>query len=298
MLWFAVPAGVAACAHYAIVNIDSIFLGRLSVQEMAAASIAFNITDFLTKLYSPSAYSLTALVAQAVGAGNPTLAGNWLQLVLGLVLAITVPSAVAYYFGTRWVASTFFSADDQVARLAQQFNGIYCIATVMMGVLMVLKQFASGLQHTTGPMIATLCTVILNVIFNQVFVFGIPGYCAGLGFVGSPLASTCAITAQLLIMTGFTFGYKRLHLEKHTWDGWEKESFRADRVCRFAQLAVKLSCGAMLEKSGTTGLIALVAILGPHALAAETIVFRLRDLCCSVFSGFFGALQVHALLCS
>ena len=96
---FALPGGIASCAHNAIVTIDSVFLSHLSVNDMAGASLAFNITDALVKLYAPSAYNLTPLVAQAVGAGNPRLAGNWLQLVLGLLCLDLVPSPTTVLVG-------------------------------------------------------------------------------------------------------------------------------------------------------------------------------------------------------
>ena len=46
--------------------------------------------------------------------------------------------------------------------------------------------------------IVAVCAIPLNIGFNQFFIYG-AGSWKGLGFIGSPLASTATATMQLLI---------------------------------------------------------------------------------------------------
>ena len=45
-----------------------------------------------------SGYVLNGLCAQAIGAHNPKLAGNWLQLALGVCTCLCIPAIICYFF--------------------------------------------------------------------------------------------------------------------------------------------------------------------------------------------------------
>lgn len=59
--------------------------------------------------------------------------------------------------------------------------------------------FAPQAQNIVLPgTIVAVCAIPLNVGFNQLFIYGV-GSWKGLGFVGSPIASTMTATVQLLL---------------------------------------------------------------------------------------------------
>ena len=228
---FAVPASVSRVAGGVVANTDTVYLGHVGSAEQAAASLAFNITGLFSFMYGGCCFVQTSLVSQAIGAKNPHLAGVWLQITMSVVLAIAIPSAAFFFFGTHYVVS-LLSPDPEVADDAMAFNRIYWAYTLIAAVNLTLIQFAAGLSENTGALLGTVCTVILNVAFNQIFIYGIYGW-EGLGFVGSPLASTCAMACQLVVFVAYSFGWKRIHLETGAWEGLKWTAYRRDRLDTF-----------------------------------------------------------------
>merc|ERR1719230_652893 len=73
--------------------------------------------------------------------------------------------------------------------------------------------------------VCTVITVVLNIAFNYVFIYGytICGiFIGGWGFVGSPIATVTSSWLQLILFTTYCFGIKKHHSEY--WGGWDKEN--------------------------------------------------------------------------
>ncbi len=73
-------------------NIDTAFLGHLGTNQLAGSSLAFCVMSIVSFFVWAPAYSLNSLCSQAIGAGNPKLAGNWFQL------RIHTPPASPFFF--------------------------------------------------------------------------------------------------------------------------------------------------------------------------------------------------------
>jgi len=293
MLTFAIPLAIGVSARNMIYNIDTIYLGHIGVTQLAGASLAMNLTEMFGELYFSSCFTLTALTGQAVGCGNPSLAGNWMQLCMGIILSIVIPSCFFYVFCTHEVV-LMLTGDVAVAHAAQEFNQIYWVGALFLALNFVLRQYAVGLKDNIGPMMGAIATVFINLGLNQALVFGIPaiGF-GGFGFHGSPLATCIALFLQMAIFVTYSFGWKRVHIQQRAWPGLTLKSFRPNRVKSFLELAVPSTIGAVLEKVGLTTLTFLAPQLGEDATAAMQIMFNIQVLFSATFGGFSVATQVR-----
>jgi len=293
MLTFAIPLAIGVSARNMIYNIDTIYLGHIGVTQLAGASLAMNLTEMFGELYFSSCFTLTALTGQAVGCGNPSLAGNWMQLTMGIILAIVIPSCIFYVTCTHEVV-LYLTGDVAVAHAAQEFNSIYWVGALFLALNFVLRQYAVGLKDNIGPMMGAIITVVLNLVLNQALVFGIPsiGF-KGFGFHGSPLATSIALFMQMAIFVSYSFIWKKVHIKQRAWPGLSLKSFRPNRVKSFMELAVPSTIGAVLEKVGLTTLTFLAPQLGENATAAMQIMFNIQVLFSATFGGFSVATQVR-----
>eukprot|EP00658_Telonema_sp_P-2_P021328 TRINITY_DN18492_c0_g1_i2.p1 TRINITY_DN18492_c0_g1~~TRINITY_DN18492_c0_g1_i2.p1 ORF type:complete len:301 (-),score=59.40 TRINITY_DN18492_c0_g1_i2:165-1067(-) len=237
-------------------------------------------------------FTLTALVGQAVGVGNPAQAGNWTMLCLMIVMSISGLNSVYFYYGTHYTVE-HLSPEPDVVTMATEFNRVYWLGTVFLALNLVLRQYANGLSESTGPMIGAMTTIGLNLCFNQWLIYGIDGWFHGLGFIGSAWATTCALGSQLVIFCAYSFGYKQIHREKRAWAGFDWSAFRADRIMTFIALAFPATIGAMTEKMGVMSLSFLSPRLGNKATDCMMILFNLQVLSSSAFLGCGVALQVR-----
>ena len=179
-----------------VFNVDAIYLGHIGTKQMAGASLALDLTEMTCELFSSAAYTLIPLVSQAVGTGKPEVAGQWAQLTMAAVMMVAIPLAIFYFTCTHAVVS-LFSPDPEVADFARQFNHVYAFGILVLAASMVMRSYLNGLMETTGPVVSTISVVVLNIVFNQLFIFGLPGWFGGLGFIGSPLATTASMIVQV-----------------------------------------------------------------------------------------------------
>ena len=141
--------------------------------------------------------ALIALTSQAIGAGNPRLAGVWLQTsVLAITLA-SLPIGAVWWFTEDILSLAGDSGPGpHVTQLAGQFARWSLIWIMPDAAFSAFCQWLNG-QQLVRP------TILINVVFvgfnfgaNILLVHGALGW-DGLGFIGSPIA-----TAITKIMRG------------------------------------------------------------------------------------------------
>jgi MATE family multidrug resistance protein len=96
ILRLAIPALGALAIDPLLTLVDTAFVARVGVDELAALGVDTAILGFVFFGFNFLAYATTPLVAQALGRGNQTEARRWvgdafvLAALLGLVAAIVV----------------------------------------------------------------------------------------------------------------------------------------------------------------------------------------------------------------
>jgi MATE family multidrug resistance protein len=103
-----VPVALTTLCRTAVYTTDIAYLGHLGVNQLSGAGLANAWMQFGGVFVWSSAYALNSVCSQAIGAGNPKLAGIWLQLALGMVVALSIP-AIAAHFWTGEVRSAWIN---------------------------------------------------------------------------------------------------------------------------------------------------------------------------------------------
>ncbi|KAF0712776.1 Aste57867_4681 [Aphanomyces stellatus] len=140
---------------------------------------------------------------------------------------------------------------------------------------------------------ATFCscfTMVLNIVFNQVFIYGAFGW-KGLGFIGSPLATVCSTIIQLLLFVTYTMVIKGYH--KKYWGGWTWECVKKERVQVFLALAIPMGASSVVDWASATVAGAFSGYLGPNIAASQAVMNGLFGVANSCLGGFSGATQIR-----
>lgn len=119
--WFiqSLPVVVATTCRVGLSVIDTGFLGHLSTEALAAASIASTIMFIMMNGISGAAACINALGAQCYGAGNKKLVGVWLQISVVVCSVAAVPAIVLFMFIDPMLAPIIPEAE--VRQLAGEF---------------------------------------------------------------------------------------------------------------------------------------------------------------------------------
>ena len=96
----------------------------------------------------------------------------------------------------------------------------------------------------------------INVVLNQLLIYGVDYSLFGgkihiqfdgLGFIGSPLATTCSLTFQLLLFSVYAVWYKRYPTKAGAWGGFQCSSFSMERIVNFFKVIGPMMIGDATE---------------------------------------------------
>lgn len=286
------PVALSTLCRLVIINTDTAFLGHLGTKELTAASFGNTWNQFLSNIAFAPGYALNSLGSQAIGAGNPKLAGVWLQLAIFITTIICIPVLVGYLF-TKPVIALMVDSDG-VPELAQEFNHVSILVLWPMVMYMIIRQYFQSMQIVTPAMVVSGLTVGVNYLMNYLFV-PLDGPFRW-GLKGSPFATFISMLFQIGCFTLYTMVIKGYH--KPYWGGWSWDFLEKSRVARFSKMVIPMAIGIVLENSGLQLISFSTGRIGTKdtreaLIAGNAILASLWGVLWSLYWGCGLALQVR-----
>ena len=202
LLALGIPMALTQLIAFAVYTIDVLMIGRISPEDLAAASLGTVIYFALWMVGSGPVMAVAPLVSQALGANqNDTRdvrrsvrMALWaifmLFPVVLVALALTEPVALA------------LGQDPAVSKkagayvLALAFGWPFALGT------MVLRNFLAALEKTKIPMVLAGMATLINAGLNYLLIFGKFGF-PRLELVGAGIASSLSYTTGFLLFVAY-----------------------------------------------------------------------------------------------
>ena len=267
-LTLAIPLAAAQVAQAAVGFVDTLMMGRLGAETLAAGGLAAISFQLLLAVVGGLAMAVGPLVAQAYGAGQRDQVealvrqGFWLSLVLslpmmavlsqldGVLLTLGQPAAIATltapYF--QWILWGAFPA--------------VCFT--------MLRGYASALSQAQVVIVIVLVGTAFNIAGNYALGFGKWGFPAmGLGGLG--LASGLSYWLMFGLFLIYTLRQPTLKVYRF-WRRWYRVQPRL--LGRMAAMGGEIAITIALEFGLFAVVTFLMGILGPEVLAAHQTVYQ------------------------
>jgi MATE family multidrug resistance protein len=250
---------------------DVLLMGRLGATQLAAATLALNLTFtfniFLLGLITASAPMMATALGQRSNAVRDVRrtfrAGVWLILL-----------AMPPYWLVLWHVGPIMRAFGQSAELAEQgqtFLRAYMWCTAPWLLFQLLRNFMSALERPRVVLWLSLSGIALNFLLSWSLIFGHFGLPA-LGLAGGGLGSTLTwliICGALVCVATFNRHFRRFYLFGRWW------RFDGQRTAAMIRLGWPIGATMALEM----GVFALAAYfmgwLGAPAVAAHAVALQL-----------------------
>jgi MATE family multidrug resistance protein len=247
--------------------VDTFMVARLGAAAVAGVGTGFEIVFFIISILSAIDIGATVLVSQAIGAGERRRANHLARqaIVWGLLLA--VPVSVGMYVAAPSIIGLFGTEPD-VAEAATTYLQITAATSVALFLSFVCGAVLRGAGDSRTPLAAAVIANIVNVAVAYVLIFGHLGFPA-LGVAGSAIgaASGRGIGAAYML---FAMARRRKAISLHGGWGWRPEFPIARQLLT---LGVPAAVEQVLSAGAFMTLIAVVAMIGTSALAAQQIAF-------------------------
>ena len=268
------PLILANLTQQLIQATDVLLMGRLGATQLAAATLALNLTFTFNLLMLGLVIASSPMMATALGQRFNAVrdvrrtfrAGLWL-------LAFTLPP----YWLVLWHVGDFmraFGESEELAVQGQTFLRAYMWATAPWLLFQLMRNFVSALERPRVVFWLSLGGIGLNALLSWSLIFGHLGLPA-LGLVGGGLGSTLTwliMCAALLCYVLSDRQFRRFHLFGRFW-GFDRE-----RTMAMVRLGWPIGVTMALEM----GVFALAAYfmgwIGAPAVAAHAVALQIAAL--------------------
>jgi multidrug resistance protein, MATE family len=208
LLILAGPIVVNQLGQIGMTTADTIMVGPLGAQPLAAAGLGSALHHFALILSTGVVMGMVPLVTQAFGAGNVVqcrrvfVQGCWLALLL------SVPVSLFCVVGRE--VSLILGQDAVIAELTGGYMRALALGIPPALLFVAARQYLEGMGHATAPMIMTFIGLALNIAANRAFIYGVGDWIPAMGVVGSGWATTLVRWAMLAMVVVFLSGHRTL----------------------------------------------------------------------------------------
>ncbi|KAJ1940717.1 ethionine resistance protein [Linderina macrospora] len=259
-----VPLALSYFCQNSFVFISMLSVGRLGVNELAAASLSVMIINFTINMPCVGlACALETFCGTAfTGSKDKTQVGFHTQRGLVAVTLQLVPMAILFMFIDPLLE--MIGQTEQVAALCGVFLRVWLLGSWPLVAFECLKRFvqAQGIMQAGTWVMTVVCPI--HIIASQQLVWSDR---FGLGFVGAPLAT---VLTNWLLFFGLV-GYIACSKAKEAWGGLTLSCI--DGIWEFYRLAIPsaamMACSWSVFELVTFG----SSIFGPVSLAAQACIF-------------------------
>jgi MATE family multidrug resistance protein len=253
--------------HTLVGAVDTFLVARLGAAAVAGVGTGFEFVFFIIAILSAIDIGATVLVSQAIGAGEQERADYLARQAIVWGLVLSVPVSIGMFFGAPTIIGLFGTEPD-VADAAITYLRIIAATSVTLLLSFVCGAVLRGAGDSRTPLAAAAIANIVNVAVAYTLILGHFGF-PRLEVAGSATGAAAgrAIGAAFMLIV-MVYGTKAISL-RGKW-GWRPKV----KVAReLLTLGVPAALEQVLSSGGFMTLLAVVALIGTPALAAQQIAF-------------------------
>lgn len=275
-IWrLSLPVLLTNLLQTSVTVIDTYMVGRLGPLAIAAVGMSNTLRLMLLITVLSVSGGAMSLVAQAKGGRDRhrislvTRQGIVSGILLSILLAI-----VGFLLAPVLLSAMENGGQDEVIELSMQYLVIIFLGTPFLALNIIMDRLMQGAGDTFTPLLLTIGTVVLNVLFNYIFIFGwgaIPSY----GLVGAAIGTVLARVVVVII--GFIIFYSGRNVIQILAGSWRPNW---PMVKDILSIGVPSGIQGILRHTG--GLVAIGIVtateLGTYGAAVLAICWQVESL--------------------
>ncbi|MCB9664207.1 MAG: MATE family efflux transporter [Alphaproteobacteria bacterium] len=273
------PLVVAQLGWITLGLVDSLMLGRVSTQVLAAGVLGHTWSFSLLVFGRGTVFGLDPLVTQAHGAEDRHAFDR--ALAHGAVLAALLAMPITALHLVAAPVLTWLGQPEALVPFASEYAAVVGLSVLPTLLELVLRQGLQARERMMPSMWVALVGNVLNVPLNLVLIWG-AGSWDGLGAIGAAWATTAVRIAMFLAILVFAHQDARALLRGLVQVRWA-------RLRAVAALSTPIGLQQALEVGGFSLATIIVGWQGEDAVAAHTVALNLSATAFMVPLGISGA---------
>jgi putative MATE family efflux protein len=257
---------------------DTFMLCRYGQDAMAAVALATQV-QFVHSIITGALLSgLSIMGAQYWGKKNIPV----MEKLLAIGISLTGFTALAFFGGCFFMPEElmkFFASDPVLINAGAEYLRIVSVSFFFYGISRCYLTIMRVSDHVRCSVVINIMTVLLNVIFNAIFIFGLFGAPAW-GVKGAAFATSLAGIIEMFAVMLLSLRRDFIMLRIRKLFAFDKALFTD-----YLRYTIPIMGSLLLWGIGFTSYTAIIGHLGKEAAAANAIAAVARSLGCCVCDG-------------
>lgn len=194
LIRLSLPATLGMFVNASYNVIDTIFVGRLGPDAIAALSVSFPIQMLLGALAIGTGVGAGSLISRALGAGQRDEAAKAAGQVIMLSFIFGLAATVIGLLYLRPLL-TLFGATPEILDLTVSYMAVIANGAVLLFLIMMLNHVIRAEGNAMLPMIVMISSAVINIILDPVFIFVL-----GMGVRGAAVATVISKVAGVAML--------------------------------------------------------------------------------------------------
>lgn len=253
--------------------IDSIMVGKISYQHLAASALVNSVLNIPFVL----GFGMTMAISQTVSMANGRrdslkvshylYNGFWLCALAAFIIALVLNFSrnILFHLGQ----------DAAVATLGGPYLQIMSWSIIPMMLFIGIKQFTDGLERTRTAMLLSLAALPINIFINWLLVYGNWGFprleLAGAGY-GTLITRILILLIFMVVLFVHPFFNRYIAVRKNQW------KLQVQTLKELLHIGIPSSLQATMESGAFAVSGIIIGTLGAVQLAAHQIALSYASL--------------------
>jgi MATE family multidrug resistance protein len=271
LLTLAVPLAVSQVGLIAMNVTDSVMMGRISAESLAAGGLAGTVAFSMLIFTQGLLMALQPILAQARGAGDLAAVPRIVAATFAMALICSVPIILLLLFVDKLLILAGTGTPLATMALDYEKGFVWGVPAALWQ--MTCRYYLSALERPRIILIATLAACLGNVFFNWILIYGHLGM-PPFGLRGSAYATSLSCWGMALSMTLYAARCKLLPeglLRVSLPDLWRG-------IVELFRIGWPIACTIIAEMGLFSVSTILMGRFGPVPLAAHQICLGISSL--------------------
>ncbi len=198
------PIMISQLGHITVGVFDSLMIGKVSVSQLAAVSLATSIFSFILLFCIGLSYGITPLISSSDRGKKYVSSILYNGMLVNVISCILL---VSFVILTKHLLS-YLGQDAEVLFHTYSYLDIICISLIPLILFQTFKQFIEGLGFTKPSMYISVISNVINVVLNAVLIFGLFGF-PRLEIIGAAYATLISRVIMFLLILIYCLNDRR-----------------------------------------------------------------------------------------
>ena len=195
---------ISQLGHITVGVFDSLMIGKVSVSQLAAVSLATSIFSFILLFCIGLSYGITPLISSSDRGKKYVSSILYNGMLVNVISSILL---VSFVILTKHLLS-YLGQDEEVLFHTYSYLDIICISLIPLILFQTFKQFIEGLGFTKPSMYISVISNVINVVLNAVLIFGLFGF-PRLEIIGAAYATLISRVIMFLLILIYCLNDRR-----------------------------------------------------------------------------------------